>query len=250
MNRARQSGTALLAVLLSIGIATAGGHSGAAGKKPKQIGQYSGFEGNEAALGEAVIAAIRETAVSGDPRYRFEGQELQVGLAVSKMIKTLNSNSAYQHEMNDALVKMTLEFIQYAKNQGQMEDIARQDAMTQFPMLTRVAKMIAQSGNKELALIAITDQTTCFFQLAGQVKRSKGSVTYRAPYGHVLTQTRRMGMHDLTEKEIHDRWTKPHIAVWSEVLGVDIQISDWQEDGMVTISIPELREAMAMNLAE
>ncbi|MDP6436102.1 MAG: hypothetical protein QF790_06070 [Gammaproteobacteria bacterium] len=240
MNRAKQLGTGLLAVLLSIGVVHAGGHEGAEGKPHKQIGQYSGFEGNEAALGEAVVAAIRETGNADDPRYQLDGQELQVGLAVSKMVKTLNSNSAYQHEMNDALVKMTLEFIQYAKDQGQMEDIAREDAMTQFPMLRRVAKMIDQTGNTELALIAITDQTTCFFQLAGQVERGKGSITYRAPYGHVLTQTRRMGMHDLTEQEIHDLWTKPHIAVWSEVLGVDIQITDWQDDGMVTISIPDI----------
>ena len=82
-------------------------------------------------------------------------------------------------------------------------------------------------------------------RLAHTFLKQPGMVTYRAPYGHVLTQTRRMGMHDLTEQEIHEKWTAPHIEVWSEVLGVDIRISDWQEDGMVTLYIPEVAEAMA-----
>ena len=122
--------------------------------------------------------------------------------------------------------------------------------MTQFPMLPRVGKYIEMSGKKELALAAITDQTTCFFQLVAQVERSPGMMTYRAPYGHVLEQTRRMGMHDLTEQEIHEQWTMPHIEVWSDMLGVEILISDWQDDGMVTLYIPEIAEAMAQNLAE
>ena len=234
--------TVLALTALVAGGAWAGGH-----EKAKQIGQYSGFEGNEAVLGAAVVAAIKETGAAGDARYDFTGRELEVGLATSKMIKTLNSNSAYQHEMNDALVKMTLEFMQYAKDQGQLEEIARKDAMTQFPMLQRVAKVIEKTGNKELALVSITDQTTCFFQLAGKIERAPGMVTYRAPYGHVLEQTSRMGMHDLTEQEIHEKWTKPHIEVWSEVLGVEITVSDWQEDGMVTLAVPEVTEAMANN---
>jgi hypothetical protein len=222
----------------------------AAAKGPKQIGQYSGFEGNEETLGAAIVAAIAMAGDEGNPKYNFSGRELEVGLATSKMIKTLNSNSAYQHEMNDALVKMTLEFMQYAKKQGKLEEVAREDAMTQFPMLSRVGKYIEMSGKKELALAAITDQTTCFFQLVAQVERSPGMMTYRAPYGHVLEQTRRMGMHDLTEQEIHEQWTMPHIEVWSDMLGVEIVITDWQEDGMITLYIPEIAEAMAQNSAD
>jgi hypothetical protein len=244
MTRATISAVTALTLTLLFGAAYGGAHSK---DGHKQIGQYSGFEGNEDVLGAAVVAAILDAGGTEDPKFNFEGRELEVGLAVSKMIKTLNSNSAYQHEMSDALVKMTLEFMQHAKKEGQLEKVARDDAMTQFPMLRRVAKVIEKTGNQELALIAITDQTTCFFQLAGQIKREPGMVTYRAPYGHVLTQTRRMGMHDLTEQEIHEKWTAPHIEIWSEVLGVDIEVTDWQEDGMVTIYIPEVAEAMASN---
>jgi hypothetical protein len=232
-----------LVLLLASNLALAGAHSKGG---HKQIGQYSGFEGNEAELGAAVVKAISE-AGGTDSKYDFNGRELEIGLATSKMIKTLNSNSAYQHEMNDALVKMTLEFMQYAKNEGKLEEVARKDAMTQFPMLSRVGKVIQKNGDKELALKAITDQTTCFFQLVGQVEREPGMMSYRAPYGHVLEQTRRMGMHDLTEKEIHQQWTMPHIEVWAEMLGVEIVITDWQDDGMITIYIPEVAEAMASN---
>jgi hypothetical protein len=59
-----------------------------------------------------------------------------------------------------------------------------------------------------------------------------------------------MGMHDLTEQEIHEQWTTPHIEVWSEVLGVEITISDWNDDGMVTLTVPEVAEAMAANQAD
>ena len=243
-NRVR-SLTGLLLVVIS-SVALAGGHSGG-GKKEKKLGQYSGFEGQEEILGQAIIAAIKDASSEIGVSNDFRGREKEVGLYASKMIKTLTHNSAYQHEKNDALVKMTLEFMQYAKDTGNFEEVARKDAMTQFPMLKRVASMIEENGKKELALVAITDQTTCFFQLVGEVERGKGWVKYKAPYGHVLEQTKRLGMHDLTEEEIHESWTKPHIDVWSEVMGVDIVISDWREDGMVTISVPDVAGTMAAN---
>lgn len=248
MKRFTKTGGLFIATALLTGTALAGGHKGDGDQSHKQIGQYSGFEGNEATLGAAIVKAIASVANNKGERHDFTGRELEVGLAVSKTIKTLNSASAYQHEMNDALVKMTLEFIQYAKDEGNIQAVARKDAMTQFPMLMRVAKIVEATGRQELALIAITDQTTCFFQLAGEVERGTGFVRYRAPYGNVLTQTRRMGMHDLTEQEIHEQWTIPHIEVWSELLGVDIAVSAWQDDGMVTLSIPELAETMAANV--
>jgi len=54
-----------------------------------------------------------------------------------------------------------------------------------------------------------------------------------------------MGMHDLTEKEIHEIWTVPRIKGAVDLMGVDLQVSDWREDGMITISLPETRVAQA-----
>jgi hypothetical protein len=230
----------LAAAVMLVGVAQAGGH--------KTLGNYSGFEGKEDILGAAVVKAINEASEEIGASNDFSEMEYEVGLYSSKMIKTLVSNSAYQHEMSDALVKMTLEFMQYAKDQGKLEEVARADAMTQFPMLKRVATMIEKSGKKDDALIAITDQTACFYQLVGKTERGPGYVRYRAPYGLVLASTTRLGMHDLTEQEIHEQWTVPHIEIWSELMGVEIAISNWQEDGMITISIPEITEAMAANV--
>jgi hypothetical protein len=246
MNNKILIGLAATALCFTTGAAMAGGHTGG-GDKPKTVGVYSGFEGNEAELGKYIVAAINEASKANGLNLDYSGKEDMVGLAASKMIKTLESNSAYQHYTSDALVKMTLEFMQYAKDQGKLEEVARKDATTQFPMLRRVATLVEKTGDKELALKSITDQTACFFQLVGAVERAPGMVTYRAPYGHVLEQTTRMGMHDLTEEEIHNKWTKPHIEVWSDILGVDIQISDWQDDGMVTIWIPEVAKQVAAN---
>ncbi len=237
--------TGLFLVFLT-SIALAGGHSGG-GKKEKKIGQYSGYEGQEEVLGEIMVEVLNDAGAKIGKDYDFSGREKEVGLFASKMIKTLIHNSAYRHEMSDALVKQGLEFMQYAKDTGNLEEVARKDAMTQFPMLKRVGSIIEKNGKKELALVAITDQTTCFFQLVGEVERGTGWVRYKAPYGHVLEQTSRLGMHDLTEEEIHEGWTKPHIEVWSEVMGVEITVSDWQEDGMVTLTVPDVAGTMAAN---
>ena len=48
----------------------------------------------------------------------FEGREEVLGQAVALAIRTLKDSMPYQHEMNDALVKMHLNSVQFAKNKG------------------------------------------------------------------------------------------------------------------------------------
>ena len=52
------------------------------------------------------------------------------------MIRTLNVNTPYQHEINDALVKMTLNYIQFAKDNGLMKEMLAHELATEMPMLT------------------------------------------------------------------------------------------------------------------
>ena len=52
--------------------------------------------------------------------------------------------------MNDALVKMTLTYIQFAKDHGLLDDLIETEMRTQFPMLTRVGKMILDGDNAVL----------------------------------------------------------------------------------------------------
>ena len=47
----------------------------------------------------------------------------------------------------------------------------------------------------------------------------------------------RLGQHDLTEKEVHDIWIKKRFHAYADVIGVDLSISDWNEDGRVSIKV-------------
>jgi len=131
--------TALLMTfaLLASGTIQAGGHDGSGGGGHRKIGQYSGFEGNEAELGAAVAAAIEEISPTQGAEHNFDGREETLGLAVSAAIKIMNANSGYQHEMNDALVKMTLNFIQFAKDNDLVDEMITEEIATGLPMMTR-----------------------------------------------------------------------------------------------------------------
>jgi hypothetical protein len=209
----------------------------------RRMGQYSGFEGNEQILGTEVAKAIMEASPNKGEQHDFTGREKELGLAVGTAIKIMNVESGYKHEMNDALVKMTLNFIQFAKDNDLVDEMITEEIATGIPMMTRVRKVIEKTGNTELALIAVTEQTACFYQLVQETQREPGKITYQSPFGNILENTRRLGMHDLTEQEIHEIWTIPRIKGAGELLGVDLQVSEWREDGMITISLPDKKFA-------
>jgi hypothetical protein len=209
----------------------------------RRMGQYSGFEGDEQALGAEVAQAIMEASPTKGSEHDFTGREKELGLAVGTAIKIMNVESGYKHEMNDALVKMTLNFIQFAKDNDLVDEMITEEIATGIPMMTRVRKVIDKTGNTELALIAVTEQTACFYQLVQETQREPGKITYQSPFGNILENTRRFGMHDLTEQEIHEIWTIPRIEGAGELLGVNLQVSEWQEDGMITISLPDVTVA-------
>ena len=223
-----------------------------AGEGQRNFAQYSGFEGNEQKLGEAVAETIMGISPSGftpasNTGHDFSDPQRQkrLGYAVSTAIKTINSDEPYMHEMNDALVKMTLTYIQFAKDNDLLDEQIQMEVRTQAPMLTRVGKLIKDTGNQELALLAMTDRTSCFYQLVDNAQREPGSITFRSPFGNVLTQSRRIGQFDLTEQEIHEIWTIPRIKASAELMGVDVHVTEWQDDGMVTISVPQVTMANA-----
>ncbi len=235
--------------------------------RARQLGQYSGYEGREDELGRLVAAALRNAtptapgptsgqptsqttgttagptpgpasaAATRDPRYDFAGRETMLGLAMTQLLRTLNHNQSYQHEMNDALVKMTLDHIMFAKRNGLLKQMVDEDINSQRQQLERVRKLIERTGNRDLAIVGIFEQTACFFQLVDRTARAPGRVSYRSPYRTVLEQTVRMGIHDLSEREIHDSWTVPRMQAYARVLGVEIDVTPWREDGEVTVSL-------------
>jgi hypothetical protein len=48
-----------------------------------------------------------------------------------------------------------------------------------------------------------------------------------------------MGMFTLTEQEIHETWFVPRIKGFAKQLGVDIKISEWNDDGIVTLELAD-----------
>ncbi|TDJ47210.1 MAG: hypothetical protein E2O52_03445 [Gammaproteobacteria bacterium] len=244
MQRTRITVCLALAGLMASASLHAGSHEG--GDHARKMGQYSGFEGEEARLGTAVAAAIMEISPTKGPEHDFSGREKTLGEAVAAAIKIMNVESGYQHEMNDALVKMTLNFIQFAKDHDLIDEMIAEEIATGLPMMSRVRKTIEKTGNKDLALIAVTEQTACFYQLVFETQREPGKLTYKSPFGNVLNSTRRLGMHDLTEQEIHEIWTIPRIKGAGMLLGVDLQVTEWQDDGMITISLSE-EDLVALN---
>ena len=174
----------------------------------------------------------------------FPDKTEELGNIMQMVFKTLNHSSrSYEHEVNDALVKMTLGHIQFAKDNDLLKEIVNESVETERPMLARVAKMIEQTGEKELALKAVFEQTTCHFQLVLETEMQPGVRRFVSPFGHVLTQTVRMGQHDLTEEEIFNVWQKPRYERYGEILGVPLEVDPWDsETRLITVRIKNFEQ--------
>jgi hypothetical protein len=169
----------------------------------------------------------------------FEGREKLLGDAVAVAIRTLKDTTPYQHEMNDALVKMHLNSVQFAKNAGVVQDYVTHDIKTMQPMLQRLKGMIEKTGEKEIALAGIFDRTTCLYQLCPDLEKAPGVRTFTFPYTTVLEISRRIGQFDLTDREMHELWLKPRLQGYAEVLGVKINVSDIGPDNKVVVTLVE-----------
>jgi hypothetical protein len=162
-----------------------------------------------------------------------------LGDAVALAIRTLKDSQPYQHEINDALVKMHLNSVQFAKNAGLIEEYVKHDIKTMQPMLQRLKGMIDKTGEKEIALAGIFDRTTCLYQLCIDLEKSPGVRTFTFPYTTVLDIARRIGQFDMTDKDMHELWLKPRLLGYAEALGVKISVSDIGRDNKVTVKLVE-----------
>ena len=205
---------------------------------PDAFYEHTGFEGREQVLADAVVKAVREARPNTGETLNFTPeQQRMLGVAVGKAIKTISNDTPYQHEMNDALVKAHLTNIQFAKDHGLLKEMIDHEVKTQAPMIVRVGKMIREGGSPELATIALTERTACFYQLVQDYQRTGTTMRWKSPFGNVLTVTRQLGQHNLTEQEIHEVYTVPLMQKQAEVMGMQVAISPWQADGWVTMTI-------------
>lgn len=170
----------------------------------------------------------------------FEGREAEVGRYVQLALKTMASSAGYKHEMNDALIKARLQAMQFAKDMGIMDKYVEHDIKTMEPINERVAMVIKKSGDKEAALVGLCERTACHYHLVlDGTKIEPGKRTWKSPWGTVLNACKRMKMFDITEQEIHETWYMPRIKGYAKALGVDVKVSDWNEEGIISLELVE-----------
>ena len=167
----------------------------------------------------------------------FEGREELLGQAVALAIRTLKDSVPYQHEMNDALVKMHLTALQFAKDKGLVKELVEHDIKTMQPMLARMKGIIDKTGEKEIALIGMFDRTACLYQLCLDLKIEKGRREFTFPFTMVLNISRKIGQFDMTSEEVHELWMKPRLHGYAACVGVKIDVSDIGVDGKVVVKL-------------
>jgi len=173
------------------------------------------------------------------PPTGMEGREADVAESMQVLVRTMQIQIPYPHDMNDALLKAHLTAIQFAKNNGMLEQYVQHDRETMQPLLDRTKSMIDKTGNKELALVMIFERTGCFFQMCLDAKIQPGKRTFTFPFKKVLEAATRLGQFDMTEKELLDNWWRPRYAGYGEAVGVKFNISDMDENGKVTVTLAE-----------
>lgn len=167
----------------------------------------------------------------------IEGREDELGLSVAMVIRSLQNKSFYDHEVNDAVVKLTFVMLQFAKNHNMWDEIVAHDIATMEGVNKRLGELVRDSGDPEWALNGLTDDNTCHYQMVLDTHAEPGLRRWKSPYGRVLEVCQKIGQFDLTEEEIHQKYTKPRLLGYAKAIGVDIEVSDWTEDGMVTMKL-------------
>ena len=173
------------------------------------------------------------------PPTGIEGREVDVAESMQVLVRTMQIQIPHPHDMNDALLKAHLTAIQFAKNNGMLEQYVQHDRETMQPLLDRTKNMIDKTGNKELALVMIFERTGCFFQMCLDAKIEPGKRTFTFPFKKVLDAATRLGQFDMTEKELLDNWWRPRYAGYGEAVGVKFNISDMDENGKVTVTLAD-----------
>jgi len=238
--------TSVIFVLVSSS-ALAGGHNAAikeAMKDPQKMEAFmedrldhkTGLEGKEAELGEGMIALIQ--ALDGKLDLSKSSDE-ELGRYILTAVKTMNHNASYQHEYNDALVKLHLTAVSFAKEIDMYDQLVANDVKTTEYMMKRIGSAIKLTGREDFALMAIFEQTTCFFQLVDDLQwNSPTSLTYTTPFTRVMEASQKVGIFaNLTEEEVHSNYTIPRYMAYAEIMGVKLDVSPLGANGEITVTL-------------
>ena len=238
--------TAVIFVLVSSSV-FAGGHNAAikeAMKDPKKMEAFmqdrldhkTGLEGKEAELGQGIVALVQELDGNLD---LSKSSDEALGHYLLIAVKTMNHNASYQHEFNDALIKLHLTAVSFAKETDMYEELVENDVRTTEYMMKRIASAIEMTGREDFALMAIFEQTTCFFQLVDDLQwNGSTSVTYTTPFSRVMEASQKVGIFaNLTEEEVHNNYTIPRYMAYAEIMGVKLDVSPLGANGEITVTL-------------
>ena len=238
--------TSVIFVLVSSS-ALAGSHNAAikeAMKDPQKMEAFmedrldhtTGLEGKEVELGEGMVALVQ--ALGGTIDLSKSSDE-ELGRYLLTVVKTMNHNASYQHQYNDALVKLHLTAVSFAKEIDMYDQLVENDVKTTEYMMKRIGSAIKLTGREDFALMAIFEQTTCFFQLVDELQwNSPTSITYTTPFSRVMEASQKVGIFaNLTEEEVHNNYTIPRYLAYAEIMGVELDVSPLGANGEITVSL-------------
>jgi len=238
--------TAMVVALLSPPV-LAGSHNQAmkeAMQDPKKMEAFmeerldhkTGLEGKEVELGQGVVALVQELGGKLD---LSKSSDAELGRYILTAVKTTNHNASYQHQFNDALVKLHLTAVSLAKEADMYDQLVENDVKTTEYMMKRIGSAIKMTGREDFALMAIFEQTTCFFQLVDELQwTSPTSITYTSPFGRVLDASQKVGIFEgLTQEEVHNKYTIPRYMAYADIMGVKLNVSPLGADGEITVSL-------------
>ena len=194
------------------------------------------------------VSSLCGAEPSGDSQFAgassgLEGREQELGMAISVVLKTMNEDESYVHEINDALVKALLSQMQFAKDRDMIDDLIAHEVDTLQPLLKRIRSHYERTGDLEMVMVGMIDRTSCHYQLIFETESKPGYRAWQSPWSRVLTQTRRLGQHDMTEAEVHDIWVRQRLQAYANVIGVGLEVSELGDDGRVWVRAVE-RDAL------
>lgn len=201
-----------------------------------RLDHKTGLEGKEAELGQGIVALVQELDGKLD---LSKSSDEALGHYILMAVKTMNHNSSYQHEFNDALVKLHLTAVSFAKETDMYDQLVENDVKTTEYMMKRIGNAIKMTGREDFALMAIFEQTTCFFQLVDDLQwNSPTSITYTTPFSRVMEASQKVGIFEnLTEEEVHNNYTIPRYMAYAEIMGVNLDVSPLGAKGEITVSL-------------
>ncbi len=213
----------------------------------RMAGSQSGMDSLESTLlsqqeevGREIGDILAEKAGVSDSL--IEGREAEFGRAVTNVVRTFQmggKGGGYAHQASDALVKQHLKWLEFAKDKGMLAEAVEHDINTMAPLFKRSAEWINRTGNYQVALNTLTS-ASCFRDLAAAdgFTKTETSMTWTSPYKHVLESGKKRNMFDMTEKEIHEQFTIPRVKGYANVLGVEVTISEWDEETrLITLTV-------------